>query len=316
MPDPHDRTAGSFGYSANILGISDSAFTLLRDLIAERTGVFYDDNKRDLLADKVSGLVMAHGLTSFLDYYYRLRYDEDAAGYWTELMDQLSVPETYFWRQPEQIVAVATVIAPQHFQRHPDAPLRIWSAACCSGEEPLSIAIALAEAGLLGRQPIEIVASDGSAAMVDRARRGLYSERSFRSIPAELRRKYFRPDGAAWRVDPALHRQVRWTTVNLVDAEAVRPMAAADVIFCRNVFIYFSDEAITQVAKAFAHGLADDGHLFLGAAESLTRLSTAFELAEVGDAFVYVKGQATRASRVPGAERGADAIQGKVGCQS
>jgi chemotaxis protein methyltransferase CheR len=273
-----------------VLGFSESAFALLRDVIAQRIGVHFGDDKRDLLADKLSDLLAARGMTSYLDYYYLLRYDAEADRHWSELMDRLSVPETYFWRQHEQILALAQVVAPRHFAQRGAAPLRIWSAACCTGEEPISIAIALAEAGLLHRRPIEIVASDGSTAMVERARRGVYGERSFRTLPGELRDRYFRREGGGWRVDPRVHQQIRWTTANLVDPAAVRPLAAADVIFCRNVLIYFSDETIGHVARLFAEGLREDGFLFLGASESLTRQSTDFELAEIGGAFVYVKG--------------------------
>ena len=296
MRDPGGRGRGTSGYSADVLGFSESAFGLLRDLIAQRVGVHFGDEKRDLLADKLSDLLAARGMTSYLDYYYLLRYDAEADRHWSELMDRLSVPETYFWRQHEQILALAQVVAPQHFARRGAAPLRIWSAACCTGEEPVSLAIALAEAGLLHRRPIEIVASDGSAAMVERARQGLYGERSFRALPADLRDRYFEREGTRWRVDPRVHGQIRWTTANLVDPDAVRPLAASDVIFCRNVLIYFSDESIGRVAKLFAEGLREDGYLFLGAAESLTRLETDFELAEVGGAFVYVKGATARAS--------------------
>lgn len=301
MRDPGARRNGASGYSADVLGFSESAFTLLRGIIAQRIGVWFGDDKRDLLADKLSDLLAAQGMTSYLDYYYLLRYDADAERHWTALMDRLSVPETFFWRQSEQILALAQVVAPRHFARPGAAPLRIWSAACCTGEEPISIAIALAEAGLLHRRPIEIVASDGSAAMIERARRGLYGERSFRALPAGLRARYFREEAAGWRVDPQLHGTIRWTTANLVDADAVRPLADADVIFCRNVLIYFADDTIARVARLFAEGLRDDGHLFLGASESLTRLATDFELTEIGGAFVYVLGASARAPH-----RGAD----------
>lgn len=283
---------GAYGYGAEVLGFTDSAFALLRDMIAQRTGVFFDDAKRDLLADKLSELLAAHGMTSFLDYYYLLRYDADAARHWAELMDRLSVPETFFWRQPEQVLAFAQVVAPRHFERT-GRPLRVWSAACCTGEEPISLAIALEEAGL-GGAPVEIVASDGSAAMVERARRGLYGDRSFRNLPGPLRDRYFRREGSAWRVDARLHGRVQWSTVNLVEPAEVRPLADADVIFCRNVFIYFSDDTVTKVARLFAEGIREPGYLFLGASESLTRLDTPFELTEVGDAFAYVHSQRPR----------------------
>ena len=296
MRDYGGRRPGAFGYSADILGFTETAFTLLRDLIAQRTGVFYGDDKRDLLADKLADLVAAHGMTSFLDYFYLLRYDADADRHWAELTDRLAVPETYFWRQHEQLLALANVVAPQHWARHPGTPLRIWSAACCTGEEPLSIAIALAEAGLLDGHPVEIVASDASPAMLERAQRGVYGERSFRSLPAHLRARWFRAEGAGWRVDPALHARVRWQVANLVDAAAVAPLAAADVVYCRNVFIYFSDETIVRVARSLADNMPGDGVLFLGASESLTRLATDFELVEVGGAFAYVKGTSGRAA--------------------
>jgi chemotaxis protein methyltransferase CheR len=287
---PGGRRPGGFGYGAEVLGFTESAFALLRDLIARHTGVWFADDKRDLLADKLTDLVAAQGMSSFLDYYYLLRYGPEADRHWAELADRLAVPETYFWRQPEQIRVLADTVAPRHFARRPGVPLRIWSAACCSGEEPISIAIALAEAGLLDAHPIEIVGSDASTALVERARRGIYGERAFRALPAALRERWFRQKGdGTWEVDRHVHGPIRWETANLVDADAIRPLATADVIFCRNVFIYFADETITRVARVFAEAMRDDGHLFLGASESLTRLDTAFELAEIGPAFVYVK---------------------------
>lgn len=304
----HDASAprrGTNEYGADALGFSEPTFVLLRDLIAQRAGVFFGPDKRDLLADKLADVLAVHGMTSYLDYYYLLRYDAEADRHLAELMDRLAVPETFFWRQHEQIRALAEVVAPRHLARPAAGPLRIWSAACCSGEEPISIAIALAEAGLLDRHPIEIVASDGSAALVERARRGVYGERSFRSLPTDLRARWFRPDGAGWRVDERLHGRIRWTTANLVDGSAVLPLARADVIFCRNVFIYFSDDTVSAIVRSFAEGMPEEGVLFLGAAESLTRLATDFELTEIGGAFAYVKGGTARtpyqAATSPGA---------------
>jgi chemotaxis protein methyltransferase CheR len=287
---------GAPGYGADAQGFTEPVFRILRDLIADRTGVHFSDDKRDQLADKLSDLMSERGLASHLDYYYLLRYDAEAERHWSALVDRLAVPETFFWRQPEQILALANVIAPRHFARRGAGPLRIWSAACCTGEEPVSIAIALAEAGLLQRHPIEIVASDASAAMIARAQRGLYPERSFRALPAELRDRYFQRDGSAWRVDRAVHGGIRWATANLVIPAEVAPLARADVIFCRNVFIYFADETIAHVVRSFADGLAEDGHLFLGASESLARLDTDFELDQVAGAFVYVKDTRSRAT--------------------
>jgi len=287
-----ERSGGgpqSSGYQSGLFVFTDSQFVLLRDLILERTGMLFDDAKRGLLSDKLSELVAANAMTSFLDYYYLLRYDDAADAHWGALLDRLSVPETYFWRQAEQILALSEVIAPSHAAINPGKRLRIWCAACCTGEEPLSLAIALAEAGLLGTGLIDIYATDASSAMVARARSGRYGERSFRQIPANLREKYFEPDGALWRPIKQVREAVHYDVVNLVRKEQVAPYARADVIFCRNVFIYFSDAVIKRVVQSFIEQMAPDGCLFLGAAESLTRLGVELDLAEVGGAFAYVR---------------------------
>ena len=276
--------------NAGALGLSQAALPLLRDLIEEHAGVYFDDRKLTLLADKVSELVTALDLTSFLDYYYLLRYDQNARRHWNTLMDQLAVPETYFWRQHEQFETLASIVAPAHFARSPDRPLRIWSAACCTGEEPISILIALAEGGLLEPGRVEVVASDASCAMLERARRGLYRARSFRQLPESLREKYFcRVDEDSWRVQDRLASFISWRQANLANPEEWSDLAAADAVFCRNVFIYFSDDAIRRVAGALERHMPENGHLFLGASESLTRFGLGFRLAEVGHSFVYVK---------------------------
>ncbi|HEX9109748.1 MAG TPA: protein-glutamate O-methyltransferase CheR [Longimicrobiales bacterium] len=289
MNTPGTGQDSPWSYSAGVLGLTGDAFILLRDLVVERTGVYFDDSKRDMFADKMAELVVERGLSSFLDYYYLLRYDADAERHWLELRNRLAVPETYFWRQPEQIETLVQHLVPAHFRQPGARPFRIWSAACCSGEEPLSIAMALQEAGWLGRVPIQIVGSDASPALLERARRGIFRERAFRSLPAALRDRYFTAQGDAWRIDPALQAHVEWRTANLVETDEISALASSDVIFCRNVFIYFSDDAIRRVSGLFYERMPVPGHLFLGAPESLARLGSPFELREIGSAFVYVK---------------------------
>ncbi len=287
------------GFASGILGLSSDAFLLLRDLVAERTGVYFDEARRDVFADRIAELVVARGMSSFLDYYYLLRYDGDADRHWLELRDRLAVPETYFWRQAEQFDALVQHIVPAHFRAQDARPLRIWSAACCTGEEPLSIVIALAQAGWLTRAPIVIVASDASPALLARARTGIFKPRAFRSFPEALRNRYFEPlDGGDWRIDPALLARVQWRAANLVELADIAGLATADVVFCRNVFIYFSDDAVRRVGQWLWDRMPTPGYLFLGASESLTRLRSPFELRELGGAFVYLK-QAAAADVAP-----------------
>jgi chemotaxis protein methyltransferase CheR len=181
------------------------------------------------------------------------------------------------------------VLAPRHAAEQPGQPLRIWSAACATGEEPLTIAMALQEAGWFERLPISITASDISPLAIERARGGLYPERSMRNLPLALRARYFAQEPGGWRIDPALHRRVAWSRANLMDEQAVAALAGASVIFCRNVFIYFSEEAIRSTVRRFFLRMRAPGYLFVGVSESLLRASREFTLQELGGAFVYVK---------------------------
>ena len=276
-------------FYADTLGLSNTAFTLLRDLIHERIGLFYENGKSDLLSDKLSPLVIERGFNSFLDYYYLLKYDPGAEQEWKRVMNALSVQETFFWREIDQVRALVQVIVPAHFSTRGAPPLRIWSAACATGEEPLTIAMALNEEGWLDRAPIEIYATDASAAAIEKARRGVYRLRSFRSLPPNLREKYFSEVKDGSRVAPGLHEKVVWATANLMDEQDVAKYARASVIFCRNVFIYFSDDAIRKTVRAFADRMPEPGYLFVAASESLLRLTTQLQFQEIGGAFVYVK---------------------------
>jgi chemotaxis protein methyltransferase CheR len=267
-------------------GISIQALPLLRDLIHERAGIYFDDDQLELLMDKISQLVAERGLDSILDYYYLLKYDADADREWKNLIDTLSVRETFFWREVDQIRTLAEVLVPKYLDE--GAPVRIWSAACATGEEPLTIAIALAEKGILGSDKLEIHGSDVSQHALNVARQGVYRERSMRNLPQTLREKYFLPNGKdAWRVRPDIHQKVHWASINLMSPEAAC-LANSRFIFCRNVFIYFSPGAIQKAVKAFSDCMPHPGYLFLGAAESLLRVATNFELQEINGAFVYV----------------------------
>jgi len=275
---------------ADSLGLSSSALPLLRDLIHDRMGVFFENGRYDSLRDRLAPLVVDRGFGSFLDYYYLLKYDEGSAEDWGRVMDAISVPETYFWREVDQVRAIVTRAVPELVKANPGATLRIWSAPCASGEEPLTIAMMLEEEGWFDRVRIEIHGSDASPAAIERARAGRYRERSFRALPPALREKYFRQEDGTWTVAPALQRRVAsWSVVNLLDEAAVAVRAAAPIVFCRNVFIYFSDAGIRNVVEQFARAMPSPAYLCVGASESLLRVTSRFELEELGGAFVYVK---------------------------
>ena len=266
-------------------------FVILRDLIRDRIGVSFEDNARDLLAMKLSDRVRALGLRSFLDYFYVLKYGPGADEEWDRLTDALSVQETYFWREMDQVRALVEVLVPEHVSAG-RGPVRIWSAACATGEEPLTIAMALAEAGWFDRAEVEIRATDTSPAAIEKAEQGVYRERSFRALPPALRERYFTPADGGWRVAPGLRARVRYSRANLLEPGDTRPLATAPFVFCRNVFIYFSAQTVARVVGQLAERMPRPGYLFVGVSESLARAKTPLDLEEIGGAFVYVKRQA------------------------
>lgn len=279
------------GFTPENLGIAETGLPLLCALIQERTGLSYANGRVEVLSDRLAPLVLARGFQSFLDYYYLLKYDDRAAGeHWQQVMNVLSVQETYFWREFDQVRALTCAVLPELVRARAGHPIKIWSVPCATGEEPLTLAMALEEAGWFQRVPIEIHASDGSAAAIEKARAGTYRERSFRALPDHLREKYFTESGGAYSPVPSLRARIAsWSVVNLINGDEIAPYAASPVIFCRNVFIYFSPQSIRRVVEGFEHAMPVPGFLFVGAAESLLSISDRFTLEELDRAFVYTK---------------------------
>ena len=273
------------------LGISNTGLPLLRELIHDRMGLAYDNGRSELLADRLAPLVVARGFRSFLDLYYLLKYDDRSADRdWLDVMNALSVQETYFWREIAQIRALTCRVLPELVRTAGARPIRIWSAPCATGEEPLTIAMAIEESGWFNRAPIEIHASDASTSAIDKARAGLYRERSFRALPDALREKYFvEQDGTSSPIPSLSSRISSWSVVNLMDRAAVLPHASSHIIFCRNAFIYFSPLSVKQVVSTLEEMMPVPGFLFLGASESLVSASDRFELEDIESAFVYTK---------------------------
>jgi chemotaxis protein methyltransferase CheR len=263
---------------------------LLRDLVHGHTGMYYDDERQDVLADRLTPLALARGFDSLLDYYYLLKYDATPDD-WARAIDALSVQETYFWRESDQIKALTDAILPQLDATH-RRPIRIWSLPCATGEEPLSLAIALTETKWFSRAAIEIYAADASQAALDRARTGRYGARAFRQLPEALRARYFDcdPQTGQWTVARAIHDRVSsWLRLNAAQRTDLEALRGADVIFCRNLFIYFQEATVRRVVDAFADVMSSPGFLCVGAAESLLRITTRFDLQEIAGAYVYVR---------------------------
>lgn len=277
-------------FSPENLGVSESGLPLLRELIHQHTGLFYENGRNELFRDRLAPLVLAQGFRSYLDFYYLLKFDEQAGAVWRDVMDALSVQETYFWRESDQLRALTCHILPELQRMSPAETVRIWSIPCATGEEPLTIAMALEEAGWFDRARIAIHASDGSRRAIEKAEEGLYRERSFRALPDHLRDKYFERTGTMWTPKVSLRRRITsWSVVNLMSRHQMLAHAGSRIVFCRNAFIYFSPDSVRAVVKTFEDAMPTPGYLFVGASESLSRVSDRFLLEDYDRAFVYVK---------------------------
>ena len=282
---------GRTPYDVGRMRVPERSLHLLRDLVHVHTGLFYGEERLMFLQDRLCGRALECGFDSLLDYYYLLKYDDAAEQEWMHAIDALAVQETYFWRESDQLRALTDGILPLLAARRA-GPIRIWSLPCASGEEPLSIAMALTEAGWFSRAAIELHASDASEAALRRARAGRYGPRAFRQLPEALRDRYFElVEGSKdWTVRPELHARVRsWTRVNAVRSAERAPHAGSDVIFCRNLFIYFDHPTVARVVDGFADTMPSPAFLCVAAAESLMRLTTRFELQDIAGAYIYVK---------------------------
>jgi chemotaxis protein methyltransferase CheR len=270
--------------------MSEEQFRLLRDLIHGHCGIFFRDDTKYLLERRLAPRLQALGLATFAEYHRFLRYDPGRAAELDEALDVITTNETYFYREPLQLGAFSREILPDLARTlAPLRRLRILSAGCSTGEEPYTLAVLVRESGLFEGWDVEIVGADISRRCLDAARAGAYGEHAFRSAEAEHMRRWFRLRGGKWVVDDAVRRMVRFGRENLLEPGALSSVRRVDVIFCRNVMIYFDLAARRRVLARFHEKLRDGGWLLLGHSESLLNVTADFEIVHLTRDLVYRK---------------------------
>ncbi len=265
--------------------ISDEDFRLLRDIIRERFGLYYDDQKQFLLLSRLQTRLVKRSMTSYADYVKFLRFGADREAEFRDLASVLSNNETYFFRERAQVKALCGNLLTE-LQAH-SPRLRVWSAACSSGEEPYSLAMSLLETGRIAESSIAIKATDISPRVLDLCERGFYRALSFRATEPAMVQKYFTVSGDGFVISDRVKRLVEFGTLNLMDDRKVASFGPFDAIFCRNVLIYFDKPTQKRVVESFARALRPGGYLFLGHAESLFALTDAFEPIVQPESIVY-----------------------------
>ena len=268
--------------------ITQEEYRRLCDYLYRRTGMTFNESRRYFVDRRVADRMAATGAASFAGYFARLRSDLD--GEIEQFINAFTVNETYFYREDHQLKCLtADLLAERLRVKPPGEAMRIWSVPCSTGEEPYSIAMWLLENWpQVDSHDVEIVGSDIDTAVLAAAREGVFGARALMRLTPELIQKYFIPEGPEqWRILDDLRGSVRFTAANLVERSQTSPHGLFDVIFCRNVLIYFDDTSRRVAAENLYENLAPGGYICLGHAESMSRISPLFEVCRFADAIVY-----------------------------
>jgi chemotaxis protein methyltransferase CheR len=260
----------------------------LCDYLYRHTGMAFTESRRYFVERRVEDRMIATGSPSFASYFARLRANME--GEVEKLVNASTVNETYFFREEHQLSCLTSNLLQERLRvKSPGEALRIWSFPCSTGAEPYSIAIWLLENWPeVDAHDVEIVASDIDTLVLDAARSGIFGKRALMRLSAELTDKYFTRAGPdQWQILDDLRQSVRFTAANIVARAETRPYGLFDVIFCRNLLIYFDDTSRRIAVENLYESLAPGGYICLGHAESMMRISPLFEVCRFADAIVY-----------------------------
>ncbi len=266
------------------LELTPQLFAIFASMIEDVCGVYYRASDRSLLETKLSIQAVEAGFASLLDYYYKLRYDDPDGADRRALVQAILVHETYLFRELPALEQLVNGYLTELIRER--GRVRVWSAACSTGEEPTTLAMLLDRRGLLDRA--EIVATDISAAALAKAAAGIFGRRALRDgHPRELAARYLDVTPRGIIASPAIRAAIRFEPANLTDPASVANLGIFDAIVCRNVLIYFRDEQIARVLDLLHDRLAARGVIVVGVSESLMRFGTGIVCEERGGSFFY-----------------------------
>jgi chemotaxis protein methyltransferase CheR len=272
--------------------MNDEEFRLIRDLIYGHCGLFFDNDSKFLLEKRLGKRVSLHRLPSYKEYYHFLRYNRGKDQELSEIMELLTTNETYFFRESFQLKAFAEEIIPEiraEKEKRGDRSIRIWSAGCSSGEEPYTIAMLLLEMKFPKEWRLEVIGADISQRVLQQARKAVYRKSSFRATDESYIKRFFQEQEDGFRISDQVKELVTFSHLNLFDENRLALLGKMDIVFCRNVIIYFDQNAKKKVVDAFSRILREGGYLLLGHSESLMNISTAFVLKHLRNDMVYQK---------------------------
>jgi chemotaxis protein methyltransferase CheR len=274
--------------------ISSTEYEEFREFLENVCGILLGDNKHYLVQSRLGKMVADSGLGSLGDLVGQLRRERDGGALREQVIEAMTTNETFWFRDNHPFKILSECILGDYARRK-QRSLRIWSAACSTGQEPYSISITVQE--YLSRNPgslsdVQVVATDISPAVLAEAKTGCYDSMAVtRGLPADIKQRYFQEDkqhwAERWQLRDDVRRRVQFTQANLLASYS--KLGRFDIIFCRNVLIYFSSASKVDILKRMAASLNPGGYLFLGASEALTQYSDDFAMVRCNPGVVYKK---------------------------
>lgn len=268
-------------------------FRLINEFVAEEFGFILDESRAGFLAARLVPRMAELRLESFSDYYTHLKFSPHFCEEHKRLLSLITNNETYFFREEAQLSVLTSHVLPELKERKSksrDKKIRILSAGCSSGEEVYTLAMILLEScHFLWDWDIRITGMDIDTEMIAKARNGIYSGRAFQTTPERYLERYFSKCAEGFQVKNTLKSITGFKVGNLLRLDSFESEEQADIIFCRNVFIYFSEDTTRKIVDNFACLLGRDGHLFLGHSESISRVTSRYLQIRYPGAIIYRK---------------------------
>ena len=270
--------------------VTEKEFKKLSDFVYRKAGISIDEKKYNTLGKKIDKLISEEGYDSFRAFFHGLRFSNQDH-LLQALMNVVTVNETYFFRENYQFETLINFVLPELNKIRPaNEVIRILCAPSSTGEEPYSIALHLLNEGkLVEERDFEIIGMDIDSNVIKKAEEGLYSKRSIQFLPPKLLKEYFTKEGNQYRIVDFLREAIDFKVVNVMNKFELKRLGKFDVIFSRNMLIYFDDKSRKEVAMNFYEILKPKGYVFLGHAESMNRIVSVFKTKKLGDSIVYQK---------------------------
>jgi len=279
------------GIDPGVIEITDTEFERFRDFFYRKTGICFEDSKRYFVDKRLIERIRRTGHDSFRGYFTFMRFQASGEEV-QELINVMTVNETYFFREEYQFECMVEDVLDKLIKhKGSGSDIRIWSIPSSTGEEPYSIALYLLEHWpAIEEVDIEIVSSDIDSKVLERCRKGVYKKRSIQHLPKLILNRYFKSlTGGDFQINQELRDSIRFTQVNLNESAQTRQYRDFDLIFCRNLLIYFDDASRRQAAEVFYDALNPGGFIFLGHSESMSRISSLFKVRKFPKAMAYQK---------------------------